>query len=301
MIGRRTLGLIAPLLRGHPAAFCMASSSARRSETAPSTVAACIIASEVLNGKTLDTNSHYLGRLPEIGLATNRLAKGCFAHGLNLKHVRVIPDDKSTIVETIQELSATYSLVISSGGIGPTHDDMTYESIAEALNRPLIYHEPTMQLMRQAMPEGHERALSEGQRRMALIPRPDQVVVTPGLWVPLVRISNVLILPGVPRLFQQLLDNWLACELGRDESLVCQRMIRRLVTTRWWESRVAAPLKAIQDEVISEGIQVGSYPKMQDDGTSYVVLSLVGPATAAELMDRIVRRLESTFDGEQIT
>lgn len=203
-------------------------------------------------------------------------------------------------MQAIRELSSAYSLVISSGGIGPTHDDITYESIAEAMNRPLIYHEPTLQLMKQAMYRKNTGDLNEGQRRMALIPRPDQVLVTPGLWVPLVRVSNILILPGVPRLFQQMIDNWLTCELPKDKSLVCQRMIRRLIKTRWWESQVASPLKNIQDEVASEGIQVGSYPKMQEDGTSYVILSLVGPAEVTERIDQVARELECVFEGEQI-
>lgn len=190
--------------------------------------------------------------------------------------------------------------MISSGGIGPTHDDITYESMAEAMNRPLVYHEPTLQLMRQAMTRGTTEQLNEGQRRMALIPMPDQVAVTPGLWVPLVRVSNVLILPGVPRLFQQMIDHWLNFELPKDKSLIRRRMIRRLVKTHWWESQVAAPLKTIQDEVASEGIQVGSYPKMQDDGTSYVILSLVGPAEATERIDQVARKLECVFEGEQI-
>lgn len=223
-------------------------------------------------------------------------AKGCFQHGLDLRHVRVIPDDRSVIVETVKELSSKYKLVISSGGIGPTHDDITYESIGLAMGRPLIYHEPTIQLMKQMM---RAEELDEDQQRMALIPEPDEVIVTPGLWVPLVRVANILVFPGVPRLFQQMLDHWFKHKLA-SSGLILKRLIRRLVRTDWKESRLAGRLREIQEDVTSKGIEIGSYPKMLDDGTSYVILSLVGPEAAGQGIDETTRLLIETFDAQEV-
>ena len=89
-----------------------------------STLALCIIGDEILNGKTQDTNSHYV-------------AKKAFTLGLDLREIRVIKDVKEEIIMTIQHLSSSYDIVFTSGGIGPTHDDVTYESVAKAFNKEL--------------------------------------------------------------------------------------------------------------------------------------------------------------------
>lgn len=92
---------------------------------------------------------------------SNFLAKKCFEHGLRLKHIRVIPDDIEIISKTVIELSENYDLLFTSGGIGPTHDDLTYESISKAFNLPLITHSPTVEAMKTKLSltelsKGHE-------------------------------------------------------------------------------------------------------------------------------------------------
>jgi molybdenum cofactor synthesis domain-containing protein len=252
-----------------------------------SSVAACIIASEVLNGKTLDTNSNYL-------------AKKCFSVGLTLKHIRVIPDQRDVIVHTVKELSREYQLVVTSGGIGPTHDDLTYECISVAFNRPLAEHSPTVDRMKSMIAglEDRER-LNEGQKRMAMLPDPDEVVFTPGLWVPLVRVGNVLVLPGVPRLFHQMCDHWFDAKL-KDTDLVCRKLVRRLVRTNWKESMIAGKLTAIQAGLREADIEIGSYPKLLDDGTSHVIISVLGPEDATPLIDEAVRGVIESFDGFEV-
>jgi molybdenum cofactor synthesis domain-containing protein len=88
------------------------------------TAACLIIGDEVLNGKTKDSNSHYLSKL-------------CFSYGIQLKRIEVIPDDCGDIVKSVKNLVAAHDFVFTSGGIGPTHDDITYKSIAKAFYMPL--------------------------------------------------------------------------------------------------------------------------------------------------------------------
>merc|ERR1712098_700199 len=95
------------------------------------TAGCIIIGDEVLGGKTVDTNSAYF-------------AKFCFSLGIQLKRIEVIADDEEEIIEAARRMSKNYDLVVTSGGIGPTHDDITYQSIAKAFNLPLELHETTV-------------------------------------------------------------------------------------------------------------------------------------------------------------
>ena len=170
---------------------------------------------------------------------------------------------------------------------------MTYESISKAFNRPLVYHEQTMELMKKTC---NISELNEGQRRMAYLPSPDLVMFTPNLWVPLVLVKNVLIFPGVPRLFQAMLDNWFERCLP-SAGLETVPMIRRQVKTDVRESILAARLAELQREAKEYNIEIGSYPKMPLDGKSYVVLSLLGPTLVESEIGRLTSVLIREFDG----
>lgn len=132
------------------------------------TAACLIIGDEVLNGKTHDSNS-------------NTMAKLCFELGIEMKRVEVIPDDEETIVETVRRLSRTYDWVVTSGGIGPTPDDITYASLARAFHaEPLEYNQETIR----RMDIGNKRRFGDVQvpeevvtarRRMALFPSKAEV------------------------------------------------------------------------------------------------------------------------------
>jgi molybdopterin-biosynthesis enzyme MoeA-like protein len=170
---------------------------------------------------------------------------------------------------------------------------MTYESISKAFDKPLVYHEPTMELMKKTF---NVSELNEGQRRMAYVPSPDLVMFTPDSWVPLVLVKNVLILPGVPRLFQAMLDNWFESYLPSTGLKVVPK-IRVQVKTDVRESILAARLAELQKEADGHDIEIGSYPKMPLDGKSYVVLSLVGPTSVESEIGRLTSILIREFDG----
>jgi len=254
-----------------------------------------MIADEVLNGKTLDTNSNYL-------------ARRCFSIGLSLDFICVIPDRMEIIKGTVKDLSCKYDLVVTSGGIGPTHDDLTYQSLAEAFSDKracqgkdnlMRLHQPTVEAMKNYYGVNE---LNDGQLRMATLPIClDEITYTPNIWVPLVRLGgNVLVLPGVPILFQQMLDHWLEKGPG-NMGLKLEPRMRRMVKTLLKESQLAEELALFQKKVQQSGIAVGSYPKMLATGETFVVISLIGTVGQESLLDELCAELEETFQGRRIT
>ncbi|KAF9448103.1 Molybdopterin binding protein [Macrolepiota fuliginosa MF-IS2] len=244
------------------------------------TAAALIIGDEILNGKTHDRNSHVF-------------AQYCFEHGVDLKRIEVVADVEEEIVEASKRLTEKYDFVVTSGGIGPTHDDITYESLAKSFNQPLQYHEETVhRLTEMTKHRPWVQQQNAEQRtatlRMALLPTGNDVeIIFPGedLWVPIVRIRGRLcVLPGVPGLFQKLLHLFTPFLPLPPKS---ERPLRIQVYTEWVfslphslyahiyarvESLIAPYLTALQARLKPHGIQVGSYPILGQG----VFISLIG-------------------------
>ncbi|ORY41286.1 Molybdopterin binding protein, partial [Rhizoclosmatium globosum] len=266
-------------------------------------IAVCIIGDEVLGGKTKDTNSHFVAKL-------------CFAAGLSLKRVVVIPDDEADIVRTVRELSHDYSHVITSGGIGPTHDDITYDAIAKAFNADLVRHEETITRMvriGQARTPDVPFELNPGRIRMAMLPSPSKVSFPcSDLWVPVVSTGekqNVHIFPGVPRLFQQLVTRFVEDTIVPNTPGL-KKFIRKQVATIKMESEIMATLTKWQEKADADGkgTRVGSYPKytpvkMKDALTgeeqdARVVISVVGTDDAE--IDIVLRGIQSELGAFEV-
>ncbi|KAH0831279.1 Molybdopterin binding protein [Lanmaoa asiatica] len=218
---------------------------------------------EILNGKTLDRNSNYFARF-------------CFEHGIDLKRIEVIADDEDEIVEASRRMVERYDLVITSGGIGPTHDDITYASLAKAFQQELSYHAETLTRMealirlRPSFSQQNDEQRT-ARKRMALFPHAAEVLfVAPDIWVPVVRLEGKLcVFPGIPSLFQKLLDSLkLFLPLPPPHARPC----RLQVFTSLPESSIAPYLTTLQKRVTSEGIQIGSYPLLHRG----VYVSLIG-------------------------
>ncbi|KAI9256624.1 MoaB/Mog domain-containing protein [Phascolomyces articulosus] len=233
------------------------------------TAAACIIGDEILNGKTRDSNAHYL-------------AKYLFNIGIDLKRVEIIGDDYNDIAETITRLSSQHDLVFTSGGIGPTHDDITYEAIARAYSLPIEVDEETCQAMEKVMLNRDSRwKMTDARKRMAIFPKPAKILRTcpDELWVPVVVVNdNIHILPGIPRLFERLMETM----RDRFEQMAVERgaggrYYRVQVATRKPEGDIAVFLTELQNRVAEQRIKIGSYPKWGKgpDGAR-VVISIVG-------------------------
>lgn len=253
------------------------------------TTAGClIIGDEVLNGKTKDSNSNYF-------------AKWCFNLGIDLRRIEVIPDEEDDIVEAARRMTSNYDLVVTSGGIGPTPDDITYQSIAKAFDaEPLQYHDETLRRMQENL-KARRRDAGQGEvtedmitarRRMALFPNRDVEILftAPQLWVPVVRMRGRLcILPGIPRLFEALLDSlepYVPIDPNRP------RPYRMLIHTTKPESNITPFLIELTDRCKAEDIKVGSYPNF---GMG-VDVSLIG--TNLERLQELAQEVEQRLDAK---
>ncbi|KAK9899183.1 Molybdopterin binding protein [Cystobasidium minutum MCA 4210] len=253
------------------------------------TAACLIIGDEVLNGKTKDSNSNFMAKL-------------LFDLGIDLKRIEVIADDEEEIIEAARRLTSKYDLVVTSGGIGPTHDDITYESIAKAFDDEgkLEYHEDTLHRMWEMgkkryslQQQTEEQALA--RKRMALFPVKNSEVlhVSESLWVPVVRMKGRLcILPGVPRLFEQLLTSYMANYVPLPPS--SSKPFRVLIHTKMPESNIAPFLTSLQARVKAEGIRVGSYPKLMQG----VDVSLIGKDEAR--LEELAQECCKELSGEVV-
>ncbi|KAI8376851.1 MoaB/Mog domain-containing protein [Blakeslea trispora] len=228
--------------------------------------ACCIIGDEILNGKTRDSNANFL-------------AKYLFELGIDLKRVEIIPDDYEAIEETIKRLSSKHDLVFTSGGIGPTHDDITYAALAKTYNLPLKLDQETCDRMEASSKNKFpDWSLTDARKRMATFPEPSEKLRNHGeLWVPVVVVNqNIHILPGIPRLFESLLESL----RPRFQSMLGEHASayhRIQIATKLNEGQIANFLTELQETCQSKQIKIGSYPNWGEgkDGAR-VVVSVVG-------------------------
>lgn len=228
----------------------------------PITSAGClIIGDEVLNGKIRDSNSYHF-------------ARKCFNDlSIPLKKTIVCGDDETDIVESLLILTKLCDFVVTSGGIGPTHDDITYEALAAAYGLPVAKDEETVSRMH-SIRDDYLKTLAPAQLtafyRMATFPVANEstsvqkLFTDESLWVPIVGINHqVYVLPGVPQLFEKLLDALTAHIRPR---VVSDNLHRFFVKTTSKESELAPYLKQLQancNEKYGLGaVKLGSYPHM---------------------------------------
>lgn len=209
-----------------------------------SRLAMLVIGDEILTGKIQDTNSH-------------AVAKALFAVGAELARIETVPDAMDVIAERVRALSSNHDAVITSGGIGPTHDDITYAAIARAFDRPLEEHAPTIARIAEHLARKFPGArMNAARRRMGTFPKGAQLIATETFWVPVVVVENVYILPGIPALFEAMLD-------GIVHRFAGQKRARKIVLTQMPEGAIAETLARLDRE--HPGIAIGSYPQMGAD------------------------------------
>lgn len=243
------------------------------------TARAIIIGDEILSGKTQDTNSHYLSKV-------------LFEQGVRFLEIRVIPDEVDQIASTIENFAGNSDIVFTTGGIGPTHDDKTYESVAQAFGYPLELHEAAFKKFC-ANYNYDVDGVNAHRRRMSIFPKPCRVLDVPNLWVPVVVVKNVYIYPGVPELFRYMLDH------TRDK-FVGTPLARRKIYTHLVEGEIAEALDVIQ---ISEpSVAIGSYPKFNHPSKPAlkykVMVSVEG--TEKNTVDAVTERVQGGIDGFEL-
>ena len=218
---------------------------------APAVVSACvlIIGNEILSGRTQDENLAYL-------------ARGLNEVGVRLREARVIPDDPDAIVTTVNEARGKFDYVFTTGGIGPTHDDITSGCIARAFGVPLIIHPEARRILESHYPPG---AINEARLRMAQVPEGASLLLNPISRAPGFRIGNVFVLPGVPQIMQAIFS-----EL-RHRLKGGAKVFSRSVSCSLGEGTIANDLAGLQARY--GDLEIGSYPyfRRSDFGVTLVV------------------------------
>ena len=217
------------------------------------TAAILVIGDEILSGRTKDKN---------IGWIAEQLNE----MGVDLCEARVIPDVESVIVETVKSLSQAYDYVFTSGGIGPTHDDITTACVAKAFGKKVIRHEEAMRRLLVHY-EGTDIPFNEARQKMADIPEDARLIDNPASAAPGFILHNVYVMAGVPSILQ-------AMFAGLRSGLEGGQKKRRLtVQCAIGEGTIATIMADVSDHF--EGLSVGSYPwfKPGQFGTAVVVSS----------------------------
>ncbi|MGB8622258.1 MAG: molybdopterin-binding protein [Paracoccaceae bacterium] len=234
------------------------------------TAAMLVIGDEILSGRTRDANMHYLA-----GELTKR--------GITLKEVRIVSDDRQAIIGAVNALRAAHDTVITSGGIGPTHDDITAEAIAAAFGVPISVRDDARALL-----EAHYARtgaeVNEARLRMARIPDGAALIENPISVAPGFTLGNVHVMAGVPTIFQAMVASVLPTLTGGKPLLSQTLRVDR------GEGEIAGPLSDLADTF--PDLSIGSYP-FQKDGAFGANIVIRG--TDAGQIDAAMARLAALF------
>ena len=195
-----------------------------------------IIGNEVLSGRTKDIN-------------TSTLAKWLNSLGIDVKEVRVIPDIESKIIETVNSLRKQFNYIFTTGGIGPTHDDITAESISKAFNLEYGFHKEAYSILEKYYKPGE---FNDGRKKMAKMPTTAKLILNPTSGAPGFYVQNVFCLPGVPSILQSMIGGLKNILIGGDP------ILNLTVSLRTVESEIAKSITEIQNN--NTDVEIGSYP-----------------------------------------
>jgi molybdenum cofactor synthesis domain-containing protein len=239
-------------------------------ETHDITAALLVIGDEILSGRTKDKN---------IGAIADRMTE----IGIRLREVRVVPDGEGEIVTAVNALRARYTYVFTTGGIGPTHDDITADSIAKAFGVP-IGIDPRARALMQASCDARGVELTPARLRMARLPEGSELVDNPISIAPGFIVGNVIVMAGIPEIMRVMLD------AVTPKLKTGQRMLSETIALQRPESQIADLFAAHQ--ALYPDIAMGSYPAMRDGMPSVeLVLRGVDPARLASAVSELKVKL----------
>jgi len=195
-----------------------------------------IIGNEILSGRTQDTN-------------TSTLSLWLNSIGVKVQEVRVIPDIEQTIVDSVNSLRKIYDYIFTTGGIGPTHDDITAQSIAKAFKLNYELHEEGYKILEKYYKPGE---FNEGRQKMIWMPKDAKLILNPTSGAPGFSVENVFCLPGVPSILKSMLGG-LKNKIVGGEPILSQTISLRTV-----ESEIANSLTEVQEQ--NKDVEIGSYP-----------------------------------------
>ena len=195
-----------------------------------------IIGNEILSGRTQDTN-------------TSTLATWLNSIGVTVNEVRVIPDVEKTIVETLNVLRKINDYVFTTGGIGPTHDDITAQSVSKAFGRKYEIHKEAFKILEAYYNPGE---FNQGRQRMVWMPDNAELILNPTSGAPGFSVENVFCLPGVPSIMKSMLGGL------KNKIVGGEPILSHTISLRTVESEIANSLTEIQDQ--NKDVEIGSYP-----------------------------------------
>ena len=210
-----------------------------------------VIGNEILSGRTQDVNVVILSKwLNELGV--------------KVEEVRVIPDLEDTIVSTINETRKNFKYIFTTGGIGPTHDDITSKSVAKAFNVSHGYNKEAYEILEKYYKPGE---FNDGRKKMAKTPDKASLIYNPSSGAPGFIIDNVYCLPGVPSILKSMV-------IGLSNRIVGgKKILSKTISVSTVESEIAKPLEDVQNKF--HQVEIGSYPFFRSGkvGVSIVIRS----------------------------
>ena len=213
--------------------------------------AVLIIGNEILSGRTQDTN-------------TSTIALWLNSIGVKVSEVRTIPDIKETIINTVNFLRKENNYVFTTGGIGPTHDDITAESISKAFDLKYEIHKEAFKILEAYYKPGE---FNEGRQKMVWMPKDANLILNPTSGAPGFCVDNVFCLPGVPSILKSMLGGLTNSVIGGEP------ILSHTISLRTVESEIANSLTIVQND--NQDVEIGSYPFFQAGkiGVSIVIRS----------------------------
>ena len=195
-----------------------------------------IIGNEILSGRTQDTN-------------TSTLANWLNSIGVKVNEVRVIPDIEKKIVDTLNILRSENDYVFTTGGIGPTHDDITAQSVAKAFGLKYEIHKEAFKILEAYYKPGE---FNEGRQKMVWMPENAELILNPTSGAPGFSVKNVFCLPGVPSILKSMLGGL------KNRIVGGQPILSHTISLKTVESEIASSLTEVQDN--NKEVEIGSYP-----------------------------------------
>ena len=228
-----------------------------------------VIGNEILSGKVADANSPYLCKeLRELGVDVERIT--------------TVPDVIETIASEVKAMSRSYDFVITSGGVGPTHDDLTIDGIAAAFERPIENSAVIEARLRQSA----DGELNESQLKMAQIPEGATLIDSDKLWIPLVVVENVYVFPGIPELLRKKFEG------ARDRFRGVPYLLRRVYVNQY-EHQIAEALNDLLEAFPK--LMLGSYPKIgEEDFKVLLTLESRDEDYVQRALDSLLERLTTS-------
>ena len=229
-----------------------------------------IIGDEILSGRTQDTNANFI-------------AQELIKAGIKLIEIRVVQDKINIIKNTVSEFHKAYTYVFTTGGIGPTHDDITSEGIAKAFNKKYCIHSKAYKILEEHYPKGE---FNESRQKMAKLPEnailiPNPLTVAPGFIV-----ENVYVLPGVPDIMKTMFKSLLVNLKKGEPKKICT------INTNLYESTIASKLLEIQKS--NSDCSIGSYPYfnyLKKTSRVNIVVSSWDRNNLADIRDEIINMI----------